>query len=279
MSLVQTTLAHAVTYKGIGLHSGEPVVMTLKPAPADTGIVFVRTDIPGQPQIKAHISNVTNTLRATTIESGGAKVFTVEHVLSTLYSLEIDNCYVELDNIEPPVADGSGAVFMDMIAEAGVVSLGKERYVHTVREVHAVYDNDRFVMVVPYDGLRITFTSINSHPLLGTQYADYEITPQVFREEISRARTIGFMHEIEELQKMGLAKGGSIENAIVYDHEKCLSVPRFPDELVRHKILDLLGDISLVGSIRGHIIAVKSSHELNARLSRELISEIEGGLK
>lgn len=274
MSLMQTTLASPVTYEGIGLHSGLPVTMTLKPAPVDTGIVFVRTDIEGHPQIKAHISNVTDTMRATTIETAEAKVFTVEHVLSTLYSLEIDNCYVEMNNAEPPVADGSGFVFMEMVAEAGVISLGKERKVHVIKKAHTVYDGDRFVAVLPYDGLRVTFTSINKHPLLGTQYADYEITPQVFRDEISRARTIGFMHEIEALQKMGLAKGGNLENAIVYDEEKCLSVPRFEDELVRHKILDLLGDISLVGPIKGHIIAVKSSHELNARLSREMIKEM-----
>ncbi len=274
MHLQQTTLAGEVTYEGNGLHSGLPVKMTLKPAPADTGIVFVRTDMEGNPKIKAHISNVTNTMRATTIECGEAKVFTVEHVLSTLYSLEIDNCYIEMNNVEPPVADGSGFVFMNMVAEAGVVSLGKERKVHVVKNAHSVYDGDKFIAILPYDGLRITFTSINSHPLLGTQYADYEITPQIFRDEISRARTIGFMHEIEELKKMGLAKGGNLENAIVYDEEKCLSVPRFDDELVRHKILDLLGDISLIGPIRGHIIAVKSSHELNARLSREILKEM-----
>lgn len=270
----QKTIAKEIQYKGAGLHSGLPVTMTMKPAPVDTGVVFVRTDIEGHPQVRAHITNVTNTMRATTLEKGEAKVFTVEHVLSALYGLEVDNCYIEMDSVEPPIADGSGQVFVDLLVEAGIVELDKEQVVHAVEKAHSIYAGDKYIVVLPYDGLRITFTSINPHPLLGTQFADYEITRESYEKEIARARTIGFMNEIEHLQSLGLAKGGNLENCIVYDDEKCLSTLRFDDELVRHKILDVLGDISLIGPIKGHIIAVKSSHELNAKLSREIYKEM-----
>jgi len=274
MALSQQTLARTIEYKGNGLHSGLPVTMTLKPAPINTGIVFVRTDLPGAPSVKAHIDNVTNTMRATTLENGEAKVFTVEHILSAFYGIGLDNCYVELDSVEPPVGDGSGLVFLNLVKEAGLAKQDVLRKIHKVKFAHTIYDGDRYITILPYDGFRVTFVSINPHPLLGTQYADYTITPEVFEKELSAARTIGFLKEIEDLQKMGLALGGSTENALVYDDDSCLSIPRFEDELVRHKILDVLGDLSLVGPIEGHVIACKSSHELNARLSREIISEI-----
>lgn len=271
---MQQTIGSEITYKGNGLHSGVPVTMTLKPAPINTGVVFVRTDIENKPSVHAHISNVTNTMRQTTLENGEAKVCTVEHVLSALYSMKIDNCYVEMDSAEPPVADGSGKVFAEMVIEAGIVKQAAKRHVHKIKQAHAVYDGDRYVAIIPYDGLRITFTSINSHPLLGTQVADYEITEDTYLKEIAGARTIGFMHEIEQLKAMGLGKGGNLENCIVFDNEKCLSVLRYADELVRHKLLDVLGDISLIGPIKGHIIAMKSSHALNARISREIMKEM-----
>ena len=274
MTLYQQTLAGNVQYRGAGLHSGLPVTMTLKPAPIDTGIIFVRTDLEGNPQVPATIQNVTNTLRATTIQSGDAKVTTVEHILSAPNGLAIDNCFIEMNSVEPPVADGSGVVFANLIREKGIVRESAERKIFKVKKSHAIYDEDRFVIVLPYDGFRITFTSINRHPLLGTQVGDYEITPEIYMKDIAGARTIGFMHEIEALKAMGLAKGGNMENCIVYDDEKCLSELRYEDELVRHKILDVIGDISLLGAIEGHIIAMKSSHELNARLAREIVKEM-----
>lgn len=273
MTGYQQTIAKEIEYRGIGLHSGLDVTMKLKPAPVDTGIVFIRTDLENQPSVKASIENVTNTMRATTLEDGEAKVFTVEHILAAFYGLAIDNCYIEVDSVEPPVADGSSIVFVNLIQEAGIVKQDKERHLHKVREAHSVYDEDKFITIHPYEGLRITFTSINPHPMLGTQYADIEITPESFAKEIAPARTIGFTKEIEALKAMGLAKGGSLDNAIVYDDTTCLSELRFDDELVRHKILDVLGDIFLLGPIHGHIIAVKSSHALNSRLSREILKE------
>lgn len=275
----QQTIAADIAYQGIGLHSGVAVNMVLRPAPVDTGIVFVRSDLEGKPSVKAHISKVTNTMRATTLEDGDAKVFTVEHILSALYALQIDNCYVEMDAAEPPVADGSGDIFAQLILQAGIVKQEAQRRIFAVKKAHAIYAADKYIAILPYDGFRITFTSINRHPMLGTQIADYEITPENYLQNIARARTIGFMHEIEALKAMGLAKGGSLENCIVYDDEKCLSELRFDDELVRHKVLDVLGDVSLLGPIKGHIIALKSSHELNAQLSRAIYEEMKEACK
>lgn len=275
----QQTIAADIAYQGIGLHSGVAVNMVLRPAPVDTGIVFVRSDLEGKPSVKAHISKVTNTMRATTLEDGDAKVFTVEHILSALYALQIDNCYVEMDAAEPPVADGSGDVFAQLILQAGIVKQEAPRRIFAVKKAHAIYAADKYIAILPYDGFRITFASINRHPMLGTQIADYEITPENYLQNIARARTIGFMHEIEALKAMGLAKGGSLENCIVYDDEKCLSELRFDDELVRHKVLDVLGDVSLLGPIKGHIIALKSSHELNAQLSRAIYEEMKEACK
>ena len=273
MKIGQTTLCKTVSYTGKGLHSGLDVTMVMKPAPANTGIVFSRTDLPGNPTVKAHIMNVTNTMRATTLESGAAKVMTVEHILSALYSIGIDNCFVEMNSVEPPIADGSGQVFVEMILDAGIAEQEAQREIYAVKKQHIVADGDKFIAVLPYDGLRITFTSINKHPLLGVQFVDYEITPESYQACISKARTIAFTEEIEQLRALGLAKGGDIHNVIVYDKESCLSELRFPDELVRHKVLDVLGDISLTGYIKGHIIAVKSGHKLNTDLAHLIYKE------
>ena len=270
----QQTIKQAIQYKGNGLHSGEPVTMVFKPATENTGIVFVRTDLAGSPSVRAHIDNVTNTMRATTLENGDAKVFTIEHVMAAFSAMQVDNCYIELASPETPVGDGSSAVFVELLESAGIVQQQAERSVYKVKRSHSIYDGDRFIIILPYDGYRMSFTSINSHPLLGTQHCDYEITPSTFKTEISPARTIGFVKELEQLQAMGLAKGGNTDNALVYDDETCLSIPRFDDELVRHKVLDVIGDLFLLGPLEGHIIALKSSHELNSRLSRSIMEEI-----
>lgn len=271
----QTTVASRVMYTGIGLHSGRDVTIALNPAPTDSGIVFVRTDLAGYPRVAARAANVTNTMRATTLESGEAKVFTVEHLLAAFYALGIDNCIVEISSVEPPVADGSSLPFLTLIESAGIVSQDKLRQPPIViKEAIAVRYPDKFIAILPYDGFRITFTSINPHPLLGVQFGDYEITPEVFARELAPARTIGFMHEVEALKAQGLALGGSLDNTIVYDDEKCLTPLRFPDELVRHKILDVIGDLALAGRISGHVIAVKSSHALNTALAKEIVKQV-----
>ncbi len=270
----QTTIAKAITYTGIGLHSGQDVTITIKPAPPDTGIVFVRIDLPGAPQVEATANNVTNVTRATTLEKGLAKVLTVEHLLAAFFAMEVDNCLIEINAAEPPVGDGSSLPFVQMIQEAGVVEQNASRLFVAVTEAQTVRINDKFITILPYDGFRVTFTSINSHPMLGVQFGDYEITRDSFISEIASARTIGFMHEVELLKSQGLALGGSLENAVVYDDVKALTPLRFQDELVRHKILDIIGDLGLAGRIRGHVIAVKSSHALNTALAKKIVDHI-----
>lgn len=266
----QHTIGKDVTYKGLGLHSGMPVTMTMHPAAPGTGIIFKRSDLPGGPEVPAQSRYITNTLRATTLEKGEAKVFTVEHVLSALYALQIDNCVIEMDSPEPPVGDGSAKTFCDMVEEAGIETQDEMIPILTLDTSAAVYEDNKFITALPYDGLRITFTSINPHLLLGTQMRDVVIDHDSYMKEIAPARTIGFTWELEAMRKMGLGKGGTLENAVVYSETECLSQLRFPDELVRHKILDILGDISLVGPLHAHIIAVLGSHKLNAELSEKL---------
>lgn len=266
----QHTIGKDVTYKGLGLHSGMPVTMTMHPAAPGAGIIFKRSDLPGGPEVPAQSRYITNTLRATTLEKGEAKVFTVEHVLSALYALQIDNCVIEMDSPEPPVGDGSAKTFCDMVQEAGIETQDEMIPILTLDTSAAVYEDNKFITALPYDGLRITFTSINPHPLLGTQMRDVVIDHDSYMKEIAPARTIGFTWELEAMRKIGLGKGGTLENAVVYSETECLSQLRFPDELVRHKILDILGDISLVGPLHAHIIAVLGSHKLNAELSEKL---------
>jgi UDP-3-O-[3-hydroxymyristoyl] N-acetylglucosamine deacetylase len=245
------------------------------PADPGTGIVFSRVDLPGSPKVKATATNVTSTMRATTLEDGAAKVFTVEHLLAAFAALGVDNCLVEITAAEPPVADGSAILFAQLIQEAGIVEQAVKAKVTVVTEAITVRFPDKFITILPYDGLRISFTSVNPHPLIGVQFFDYEVTPELFCREIAPARTIGFMHEVEALQAKGLALGGSLENAVVYDDDKLLTPLRFPDELVRHKVLDVLGDLFLAGRVRGHVIAVKSGHELNTQLARQILASVQ----
>ena len=272
MHQFQTTVASAVSYTGIGLHSGQDVTITLKPAAAGTGIVFARIDLPGAPRVAAMAANVTSAMRATTLEDGLAKVFTVEHLLAAFSAMGVDNCLVEITAVEPPVADGSSLPFVRLLEQAGTLQQEALRTRIIINQAVTIRQPDKFITILPYDGLRVTFTSVNPHPQLGVQFGDYEINADSFIKEIAPARTIGFMHEVEALQKQGLALGGSLDNAVVYDDEKSLTPLRFADELVRHKILDVIGDLALAGQVRGHIIAVKSSHALNTMLAKEILA-------
>lgn len=275
MSLAkQRTLARSISYQGIGLHAALEVHMVLHPAPVDTGIVFVRTDMETRPSVKANLSYVTNTMRATTLEDGEAKVFTVEHLLSALYGLQIDNCIIEMDSPEPPVGDGSSLVFVQLLREAGVQIQEANKKELIIQQQHRIEEEDKFAAIIPYNGYRITFISINPHPLLGVQFFDFEITEESYVKEVAFARTVAFTKELEMLRQLGLGKGGTLENAVVYDETSCLSTLRSADELVRHKVLDMIGDLALLGkSIRGHVIAVKSSHKLNNLLTHDIIKE------
>ena len=266
----QQTLAAPVSYSGIGLHSGKNVNMCMLPAEADTGIVFIRTDLPDKPEIAAKPANVSSTLKATTLSENGAEVFTVEHLMAALSMMGIDNCRIEMDSPEPPVTDGSSGVFADLILEAGRKTQAALRKVYALDRAFAVHQDDRYICVLPYDGYRISFTSINPHPLLGTQYYDIELTEENFLKEIATARTVAFMNEVEQMKKMGLGLGGNTDNVVVFDNTGILSETRFDNELIRHKILDVIGDLYLLGHIKAHVVAVKTGHAFNAELARQI---------
>lgn len=269
----QKTIAGEVLHSGIGLHSGEQVQMKLRPAPVDTGIVFIRADLPGKPEVKAVASNVTSTLRATTISSGDIKFFTIEHLMSAFFASDIDNCYVELNSEEPPVEDGSSRVFLQLIEGAGLKEQDAPRRDIVIDKVYRIDDGERFVLVVPYDGFRVSFTSLNPHPLIGTQYRDFVFDADTYRSDIAPARTIAYEKEVQALRSMGLGLGGNLDNVIVYNDEGWMNKLRFEDELVRHKILDVIGDLRLAGRLKAHVIAVKSGHELNTKLAKLILAD------
>ncbi len=271
----QTTLAKTAVYKGIGLHSGREVSIELMPAEPDSGIVFLRTDLEGNPEIKASAENVTSTVRATTIEYNGAKVFTIEHMMSVLHAMRVDNCRIAISAEEPPVADGSALTFFELVRKAGIAEQEAQRRELVVSRPVRVDKDDSFVVAVPYDGFRISFTSINPHKLIGVQYFDIEVNEDSFYKEIAQARTIAYEKEIEALRSMGLGLGGTIDNVIVYNDEGWINPLHYDDELVRHKILDIIGDLRLAGLVKGHFIAVKSGHALNTAMAKLLLEEFK----
>lgn len=271
----QTTLAKTAVYKGIGLHSGREVSIELMPAEPDSGIVFLRTDLEGSPEIKASAENVTSTVRATTIEYNGAKVFTIEHMMSVLHAMRVDNCRIAISAEEPPVADGSALTFFELVRKAGIAEQEAQRRELVVSRPVRVDKDDSFVVAVPYDGFRISFTSINPHKLIGVQYFDIEVNEDSFYKEIAQARTIAYEKEIEALRNMGLGLGGTIDNVIVYNDEGWINPLHYDDELVRHKILDIIGDLRLAGLVKGHFIAVKSGHALNTAMAKLLLEEFK----
>lgn len=257
------------------MHSGKEVRLELKPAKVDSGIIFLRTDLPERPRIHATAANVTATLRATTLEENGAKVFTVEHLLSTLNACRIDNCEIEISAEEPPVLNGNSIDFFNMIQAVGIVEQDKERKAIRLDKMYRVdgAEGKRFVMALPYDGFRVSFVSVNPHPLIGIQYADFEITEDVYAKEIAPARTIAYEKEIEALLSMGLGLGGTLENVIVYNDTGWLNELIYPDELVRHKILDVIGDLRLAGIFNCHIVAAAAGHALNTQLAKKIYAD------
>ncbi|MCR5834450.1 MAG: UDP-3-O-acyl-N-acetylglucosamine deacetylase [Selenomonadaceae bacterium] len=271
----QQTLRDKTTCIGIGLHSGKDVSLEIKPAEVDSGIIFVRTDLPERPKIHATAENVTATMRATTLEENGAKVFTVEHLMSALSVSGVDNCEIEISAEEPPVLNGNSIDFFRMIKSVGTIEQDAERKIIRPKKIYRVDDEDgkRFVMALPYDGFRVSFVSVNPHKLIGIQYGDYEITEEIYEREIASARTIAYEKEIAALQSMGLGLGGTLENVIVYNDNGWLNELNYPDELVRHKILDLIGDMRLAGFMNCHIVATASGHALNTQLAKKIYAD------
>ncbi len=274
----QRTLKNTIRATGVGLHSGEKVYLTLKPAPADTGIVFCRTDLDPVVQIPARAGNVGKTTMSTTLVKGDVKVDTVEHLLSAMAGLGIDNAFVELSASEVPIMDGSAGPFVFLIQSAGLQEQDvAKKFIRVLREV-TIEDGDKSATFVPFDGFKVSFTIDFDHPAFAgrTQTASVDFSSTSFVKEVSRARTFGFMRDIEYLRSQNMALGGSVENAIVVDEFNVLNEDglRYEDEFVKHKILDAIGDLYLLGnSLIGEFRGVKSGHELNNRLLRLLIEQ------
>jgi UDP-3-O-[3-hydroxymyristoyl] N-acetylglucosamine deacetylase len=272
----QRTISEPVSCKGVGLHSGALVNLTLWPAPADHGIVFVRTDKPGSAPIPALSQYVVDTSLATTLGMEGVKVGTVEHLLSALAGLGIDNVRVEVDGPEVPVMDGSAAHFVEMVTSAGVRELEEKRSYLVIKKPVTVVDGDKEAALVPARRFGVSCTIDFQHPLISSQSFELELSTGRFSGEISPARTFGFLRDVEKLKKLGLARGGSLDNAIVVDESSILNPDglRFPDEFVRHKILDAIGDVSLFGRpVIGHLKVFKTGHALNHKLVQKVLAD------
>lgn len=252
--------------------------MRYLPAEADTGYVFRRVDLPGEPEVRALAENVTDTSRGTTLSADGAEVHTVEHILSALAGTGVDNAIIEVDNHEPPVADGSALPFVNALREAGrVVQDARRRYLEPDRPL--IYDTGAVQMIVlPHTGsLRVSFVLHFDHPILKSQYLDFTTEDGRYADEIAPARTFCFLHEVQSLRQAGLIMGGSLACAVVIGEKEVLNDNlRFGDEFVRHKILDLLGDLTLVGaSLRAHVISIKGGHATNVGLARKIRTELD----
>jgi len=274
----QRTLRSIVRATGVGLHTGHKVSLALRPAPIDTGIVFCRSDLPGQPAIPALATNVSNTTMATVLERDGARVSTVEHLMSALFGLGIDNAFIDVSAEEVPIMDGSAGTFVFLIQSAGIEEqAAPKRYVRILKRVE-VEDGDKKVALEPFDGFKIRFTIEFNHPVFEASASDVEVdfADVSFVREMSRARTFGFTQEVEMLRTRGLARGGSLDNAIVIDDFRVLNADglRMDDEFVKHKALDAVGDLYLLGRpLIGAFHGRKSGHALNNLLVRKLIAD------
>lgn len=268
----QRSILREVTAKGKAVHTGEEVTLTIKPAPEDHGVVFRRIDLYGKPEVKATIDSVSEVVRSTTISDGYTKIEMTEHLLSVLNGMGVDNVLVEVDGNELPVFDGSAKQYLNMILEAEPVAQKKDREYYVLKEPVSVTNGNRSLVALPYDGFKITCTSTDTKAV-HTQHLSIDIDPDAYATQIASARTFTIYEEIEPLLKMGKIKGGSLDCAVVIKGDKILSKEplRFPDEMVRHKILDIVGDVFLLGKpIKAHIVALIPGHALNAKLTRAI---------
>ena len=274
----QRTLKNSIRATGVGLHTGEKVYLTLRPAPPNTGIIFTRTDLEQPVEIRAHPDNVGDTRLSTCLVQDGVRVSTVEHLLSAMAGLGIDNAYVDLSAPEVPIMDGSAGPFVFLIRSAGIEEQPAPKHFIRIRRPVRVEEGDKWVAFEPFNGFKVGFMLEFDHPVFRSreQIAELDFSTTSFVKEVSRARTFGFMKDIEYLQQQKLALGGSLDNAIVVDDFRILNEDglRYADEFVKHKILDAIGDLyllghSLIGAFRGH----KSGHALNNRLLRKLLAE------
>lgn len=275
----QHTLAAPIAFSGIGIHTGKNVSMRFLPTPPSTGIIFKRTDLEQKPAIPATLDFVVDTSRSTILGSGEVKVHTVEHVLAALRAYEIDNLCIEINNLEPPVGNGSSDVFVDMIEKVGIQEQKDTVPILELKE--AVYYSDKEIQIVaiPSSEYRISYTlSYPTQPVLKAQFHSFVINPEGFKKEIAPCRTFSLYQEISYLMDRGLIKGGSLDNAVVIHDQAVFSKNGlfYPDEMVRHKILDMIGDLALMGTqFNAHIIAIRSGHASNYAFAKSLLNVIK----
>jgi len=274
----QRTLKNVIRATGVGLHTGEKVYLTLRPAAVDTGIVFLRVDLDPVVEVAASPENVGDTRLSTTLERGDTKISTVEHLMSAFAGLGIDNAYVELSAPEVPIMDGSAGPFVFLLQSAGIAEQSKPKQFMRIKKPLLLEEGDKWVKFEPFDGFKVSFAIDFDHPVLqnSEQRASVDFSTTSFVKEVSRARTFGFMEDLETLRDAGLARGGSLDNAIVLDSFHILNEDglRYDDEFVKHKVLDAIGDLYLLGHpLIGAFSAHKSGHELNNRLLRKLVED------
>lgn len=278
--LQQRTLKTVIRATGVGLHTGDKVEITLRPAAPDTGIVFHRVDLPSPVEIKALPHLVRDTRLSSTLEVDGVRVATVEHLMSALAGLGIDNVHVDLSASEVPILDGSAGPFIFLLQSAGIVEQPALKKFIRIKKTVEVRDGDKWVRFEPHNGFKITFAIDFDHPVIEHtgKSVTIDFASHSYIKEISRARTFGFMHEVEALRNMGLARGGSLDNAVVLDEYRILNADglRYEDEFVKHKVLDAIGDLYILGHpLLGAFSAYKSGHALNNKLLRALLEDAE----
>ncbi|MGG6267420.1 UDP-3-O-acyl-N-acetylglucosamine deacetylase [Leptolyngbya sp. AN03gr2] len=271
---VQRSLSASFSCYGVGLHTGETTTARVLPAEPGRGRYFVRTDLPGQPEIPAQIKAVRETMLSTELVNGDAKIRTVEHLLASLAGMGIDNARIEVDGSEVPLMDGSARSWTSAIAQAGIVEQPESKSAITITEPIFVRKGDAFVAALPSDELRFSYGIDFELSAIGNQWHSWQFDPETFAVEIAPARTFGFAHQIEQLRANGLIKGGSLENALVCSTDGWINPPlRFSNEPARHKLLDLIGDLSLLGTFpTAHFLAYKASHGLHTQLVRQLLN-------
>ncbi|MBI4683878.1 MAG: UDP-3-O-acyl-N-acetylglucosamine deacetylase [Nitrospirae bacterium] len=273
---LQRTIKQAVSFEGIGLHTGNRVIVKLKPAPRDTGIVFYRND--KNVIIRANIASVTDTAFATSLGSNGTRIKTVEHILAALSGLGIDNLIIEINGSEIPILDGSSTELIDIILKGGIAKQGKKQpYMRIIKPV-IFEDGHAEIAALPYEGRKLTYRIQFNHHLLGEQQLSIDLNEENFIKEVAPARTFGFLKDVEYLRANGLAKGGSLDNAVILGEDGVMNKSglRFKDEFVRHKILDFIGDISLIGCpVFGHIVANKAGHSSNIKFTKKLLASTD----
>ena len=272
----ETTVQRPVEASGVGLHSGVPVRIRILPAPPSTGIVFIRTDLSGF-SIPASWRYVQKVSYATSLMRQGVLISTTEHLLSVFYSMSIDNAYVEIDNLEVPILDGSGLPFVDLIRAAGIKQFRRRRrYLRIRRPVSVQGSGGKRITILPSDRFLLTCDVFYDHPLVGRQVLEMEVTPERYADEVAPARTFGFQYELDQMRNMGLIRGASLDNAVCFDRTEILNPGgmRFPDECCRHKALDLIGDLALIGKpLLGHVIAEKAGHAMHFALVSRIMSD------